>query len=39
MGNNTPGQVYQTSSGGGAKIVNKFVERKNHDQTLESAAP
>lgn len=28
LGNNTPRQVYQTASGGGARIVDKFVERK-----------
>jgi putative transposase len=31
----TPDQVYQTASGGGARIVDKFVERKN---TLRSGA-
>ena len=28
LGNRTPVQVYQTASGGGARIVDKFVERK-----------
>jgi putative transposase len=28
LGNCTPFQVYQTASGGGARIVDKFVERK-----------
>ncbi|MCM2357043.1 MAG: transposase, partial [Geobacteraceae bacterium] len=28
LGNSTPVQVYQTASGGGARIVDKFVERK-----------
>ena len=28
LGNSTPVQVYQTASGGGARIADKFVERK-----------
>ena len=28
LGNSTPFQVYQTSCGGDARIVDKFVERK-----------
>jgi putative transposase len=28
LGNSTPVQVYRTASGGGARIVDKFVERK-----------
>jgi putative transposase len=28
LGNSTPVQVYQTASGGGARITDKFVERK-----------
>jgi len=28
LGNSTPHQVYQTASGGGARIVDKFIERK-----------
>ena len=35
LGNLTPIQVYQTASGGGARIVDKFVERKT---TLKTGA-
>jgi putative transposase len=35
LGNSTPLHVYQTASGGGARIVDKFVERKT---TLNSGA-
>jgi putative transposase len=35
LGNSTPHQVYQTSIGGGARIVDKFIERKT---TLKTGA-
>jgi putative transposase len=35
LGNSTPVQVYQTASGGGARIVDKFIERKT---TLKTGA-
>jgi putative transposase len=35
LGNLTPFQVYQTASGGGARVVDKFVERKT---TLKNGA-
>ncbi len=35
QGNRTPIQVYRTASGGGARIVDKFVERKT---TLKTGA-
>ena len=35
LGNSTPRQVYKTASGGGARIVDKFVERKT---TLKTRA-
>jgi putative transposase len=38
LGNSTPRQVYQTASGGGARIVDKFVERKTTLKTEAATA-